>query len=84
MSAHPLRIASAIPLATLLGCSNQDPYAPVPGPGTPTAWFGFAMTPDAAVIVGKATSAAGVEAFRWTEAGGMVGSEAAYDEAPCH
>jgi uncharacterized membrane protein len=31
------------------------------------------MTPDAAVIVGEATSASGIEAFRWTAAGGMAG-----------
>ena len=32
----------------------------------------FGMTPDASVIVGEATSNLGIEAFRWTEAEGMI------------
>ena len=42
-------------------------------PGGTFDSFATAMTPDGAAVVGIGTSASGTEAFRWTQASGMVG-----------
>jgi len=42
-------------------------------PGGSVFSFATAVSADGLVLVGRSNSAAGVEAFRWTAAGGMVG-----------
>ena len=35
--------------------------------------YGFGVSADGSVVVGQSSSASGIEAFRWTSGGGMVG-----------
>ncbi|MDP1658234.1 MAG: autotransporter domain-containing protein [Methylotenera sp.] len=69
--------SSVLRLALLAACA-----APLPAlafaalgdlPGGSTDSFSIGVSGDGSVAVGRSAGASGIEAFRWTQAGGMVG-----------
>lgn len=64
-----LYAACLAPLA--VGADEFTPLADLPGGGF--ASFASGVSDDGTVVVGRSIGASGYEAFRWTQAGGMVG-----------
>ena len=69
-------ISAVVAVLVLSAPGNADPpfFMPLGDlPGGTVSSQAFAVSADGLVVVGTSSSASGVEAFRWTQAGGIVG-----------
>ena len=63
-------MAAALPGAAMAGPSFQG-LGDLPGGGVSSS--AFRVSSDGSTVVGRSSSASGVEAYRWTAGGGIVG-----------